>query len=187
MGINPYNFNFCISWTNLNQPSSQISITRNHALCIFFNEEFTNENSEKLKEDLKNLSGLDICYTEDPSKPMLQTKVKVNGFPSYYRRYQDELPNSSILEDQIIISKRWRSINLTTLLANQRQLIQYMNKVYRPNQPVDSDMYEQKQLSMKQIYSETVVITDPFDDKNSRSFSTWCGTAKLDLMLAVII
>lgn len=62
-----------------------------------------------------------------------------------------------------------------------------MNKVYRPNQPVDSDMYEQKQLSTKQIYSETVVITDLFDDKNSRSFSTWCGTAKLDLMLAVII
>lgn len=45
-------------------------------------------------------------------------------------------------------------------------------------------MYEQKQISMKQIYSETVVITDLFDEKTFRSFSTWCGATKLDLMLA---
>lgn len=45
-------------------------------------------------------------------------------------------------------------------------------------------MYEQKQTSIKQIYAETVVITDLFDEKTSRSFSTWCGTAKLDLALA---
>ncbi|KAI9475992.1 MAG: hypothetical protein EXX96DRAFT_506828 [Benjaminiella poitrasii] len=37
---------------------------------------------------------------------------------------------------------------------------------------------------MKQIYSETVVITVLFDKKTSGSFSTWCGTAKLDLTLA---
>lgn len=59
-----------------------------------------------------------------------------------------------------------------------------MNKVYRSSQPVDSDMYELKQMSMKQIYSETVIITDLFDDKTLGSFSTWCGTAKLDLTLA---
>jgi hypothetical protein len=45
-------------------------------------------------------------------------------------------------------------------------------------------MYELKQTSMKQIYSETVIITDLFDDKTLGSFSTWCGTAKLDLTLA---
>ncbi|KAI7869317.1 hypothetical protein BDF14DRAFT_1783576 [Spinellus fusiger] len=86
---------------------------------------------------------------------MLQTKLKVNGFPSYYHRYKDDLPKSTNL-----------------------------NKVYRSGQPVDSDIYEQKQISMNQIYSETVVITDLFDEKTQRSFSTWCGTAKLDLTLA---
>ncbi|KAL7310418.1 hypothetical protein PS15m_009923 [Mucor circinelloides] len=68
---------------------------------------------------------------------------------------------------------------------NQRQLIQYLNKVYRSGQPVDSGMlYQQKNMTMKQIYSETVVMTDLLDENTARSFSTWCGTAKLDLTLA---
>ena len=35
---------------------------------------------------------------------------------------------------------------------------------------------------MKEIYSEIVLITDLFDDKTLRSFSTWCGMAKLDFV-----
>ncbi|KAI9020037.1 hypothetical protein CLU79DRAFT_817658, partial [Phycomyces nitens] len=156
-------------------------MTRKHAICIFFNEEFTNENSQRFEEDLENLCGLEICYAEDPYKPMLQTKVKVNGCPSYYHRYKDDLPKSTNNQGQISILLY---INQTTLLHNQRQLIQYLKKVYRAVQLVDSDMYEEKELSMKQIYSETVVITDLFDEKSLRSFSTWCSSVKLDLMLA---
>lgn len=37
-------------------------------------------------------------------------------------------------------------------------------------------------MSMKEIYSEIVLITDLFDDKTLRSFSTWCGMAKLDFV-----
>jgi hypothetical protein len=43
-----------------------MSITQEHAICIFFNEDFTKENAEKLKEDLEKLFGLEICYTDDP-------------------------------------------------------------------------------------------------------------------------
>lgn len=48
---------------------------------------------------------------------------------------------------------------------------------------MDSDMYENEQIPMKQIYSsETLIVfTDLFDEKSSRLFSTWC---KLDLTLA---
>lgn len=74
------------------------------------------------------------------------------------------------------------------LLDNQRQLIQYLNKVYHRSghQPVNNDtlLYEQKQMTMKQIYSEALVMTDLLDEKTSRLFFTWCGTAKLDLTLA---
>ncbi|KAI7904051.1 uncharacterized protein BX663DRAFT_432369 [Cokeromyces recurvatus] len=37
-------------------------------------------------------------------------------------------------------------------------------------------------MSMKEIYSETIIITDLFDDKSVKSFSTWCGMAKLDFV-----
>lgn len=79
-----------------------MSITRKHAICIFFDEEFTDENSEKLKKDLEKPCGLEICYTDDPNKPMLRTKLKVNGSPSYYHLYKVNLPNSTNLQEQII-------------------------------------------------------------------------------------
>ncbi|KAI9366332.1 hypothetical protein BD770DRAFT_375971 [Pilaira anomala] len=37
---------------------------------------------------------------------------------------------------------------------------------------------------MKHIYSETILITDLFDDKTAGSFSTWCGKAKLAFTFA---
>ncbi|KAI7880815.1 uncharacterized protein EV154DRAFT_428750, partial [Mucor mucedo] len=66
---------------------------------IIFSEDFTDENSEKLKGDLEKLCGLEICYTDDPYMPMLQTKLKVNGFPSYYHRYKDDLSKPTNLPE----------------------------------------------------------------------------------------
>ncbi|KAI9484941.1 hypothetical protein BDB00DRAFT_773980 [Zychaea mexicana] len=37
-------------------------------------------------------------------------------------------------------------------------------------------------MSMTEIYSEIILITDLFDDKSVKSFSTWCGTAKLNFV-----
>ena len=87
----------------------------------------------KNSEDLEKLCGLEICYTNDPNKTMLQIKLKVNGVP-HYHRYKDDLPKSTNLQEQIILSTVIKKsvllyINLTTLLDNQRQLIQYPNKV----------------------------------------------------------
>ncbi|KAI9250650.1 hypothetical protein EDC94DRAFT_697893 [Helicostylum pulchrum] len=113
---------------------------------LALNREFTNENSENLKEDLEKLYGLEICYTDDSNKPMLQTKLKVNDFPSYYHRYKDDLPKSTNLQEQIIFK---------TTIPEQSISIWASRWIV--------GMYEQKQISMKQIYSETVVITDLFD------------------------
>ncbi|KAI9476193.1 MAG: hypothetical protein EXX96DRAFT_486839 [Benjaminiella poitrasii] len=51
------------------------NISRNNALCIFYSEEITDEAAKRLAVKLDLLCGLDICYAEDPRKPMLQTKV----------------------------------------------------------------------------------------------------------------
>ncbi|KAI9288685.1 hypothetical protein BC943DRAFT_301867 [Umbelopsis sp. AD052] len=37
-------------------------------------------------------------------------------------------------------------------------------------------------MTMKDIYLEVVHLTDLFDDKSIRSFSTWCGKVKLDCL-----
>ncbi|KAL0077408.1 hypothetical protein J3Q64DRAFT_1825253 [Phycomyces blakesleeanus] len=101
---------------------------------------------------------------------MLQPKLKVNGFLSYYHRYKYDFPKNQ----QIFKNK---------LFQITRDNIQYLNKVYRSHQPVDIGIYEQKQMSMKQIYSESAVIIDLSDEKRSRSFSTWYSAAKSGLTL----
>lgn len=57
-----------------------------------------------------------------------------------------------------------------------------MNQVYLPSTPPDQELFESKLMSMKEIYSEIILITDLFDDKSVKSFSTWCGMAKLNFV-----
>ncbi|KAG1444228.1 hypothetical protein G6F56_010383 [Rhizopus delemar] len=76
---------------------------------------------------------------------MLETKLKVIGFPSYYHRYKDDLPKSTNLQEQIIIN-------------NQRQLIQYLNQVYRSGQPVDSDIATHQARLHELISKECKII-----------------------------
>ncbi|ORX54412.1 hypothetical protein DM01DRAFT_254666 [Hesseltinella vesiculosa] len=57
------------------------NISRNFALCIFFNMEYSDENAERLAQQLDSYHELDICYSTEQGKPMLRTKVKTNGDP----------------------------------------------------------------------------------------------------------
>ncbi|ORX61393.1 hypothetical protein DM01DRAFT_1281015 [Hesseltinella vesiculosa] len=41
-------------------------------------------------------------------------------------------------------------------------------------------------MSISEVYSKVIVITNLFDDKSVRSFSTWCGMSKLDFFSAEI-
>ncbi|KAI9366333.1 hypothetical protein BD770DRAFT_375974 [Pilaira anomala] len=79
----------------------------------------------------EKLCELEICFTDDPFKPMLQTKAKVNGFPTYYHYYKDDLADKNNTQEQININ-------------NRIQLTQYLNRVYRPDQPVNSELYEER-------------------------------------------
>ncbi|KAF7720561.1 hypothetical protein EC973_007491 [Apophysomyces ossiformis] len=144
-------------------------VSRNNALCIFYNEEFTDEAAKRLAVKLDSLRELDICYTEDATKPMLQTKLKINGNPFYYHRYVNDHPEPNAPLNRV-------------MLKNHRQVIDYMNQVYLPRTPPDQKLFENKLMSMKEIYSEIALITDLFDDKSVKSFSTWCGMAKLDFV-----
>ncbi|KAG0162794.1 hypothetical protein DFQ28_000765 [Apophysomyces sp. BC1034] len=140
-------------------------VSQDNTLCIFYNEEFTDEAAKRLAVKLDSLHELDICYAEDPRKPMLQTKVKINGNPDYYHLYANGYPEPNTPVDK-------------AMLKNHKQVIDYMNQVYLPRSPLDRELFESKLLSMKEI----VLIIDLFDNKNLKSFSTWCGMAKLDFV-----
>jgi hypothetical protein len=83
------------------------NVSRNDALCIFYDEEITDEvaKKKKLAVKLDLLCRLNICYAKVPRKPMLQTKVKINGNPAYYHRYPNDHPKPETPVDKVIFSK----------------------------------------------------------------------------------
>ncbi|ORX62873.1 hypothetical protein DM01DRAFT_1330986 [Hesseltinella vesiculosa] len=148
-------------------------ISRNQAICIFYSEQFAKETVENLSEKLESYGDLDICFTNDPWKPLLQTKTKINGNPSYYQRYPDMEPEPSNSVDNV-------------MLNNYRQVTDYMNRVYRPFVPPACELFDEKPMSLKEVYHEMLLVTNFFDDKSAQSFASWCGLSKLDFMKASI-
>jgi hypothetical protein len=57
-----------------------------------------------------------------------------------------------------------------------------MNQVYVAENPVDEDLYERKEMTMKDIYLEVVHLTNLFDDQSMWAFFSWCGKARLDFL-----
>ncbi|RCH78113.1 hypothetical protein CU098_003868 [Rhizopus stolonifer] len=46
------------------------TITRNQAICMFYGEEYTDENVARLSKRLDEVE-VDICYLDDPTEPIL--------------------------------------------------------------------------------------------------------------------
>ncbi|ORY95811.1 hypothetical protein BCR43DRAFT_525476 [Syncephalastrum racemosum] len=77
---------------------------------------------------------------------------------------------------------RERVTSKKLMLKNLSQVADDMNQVYRPAGPRDDEMYDNELRSTRDIYAETLLLTDLFDDKTPRSFSTLCGVYKLNFL-----
>ncbi|KAI9301175.1 hypothetical protein BJ944DRAFT_271880 [Cunninghamella echinulata] len=66
-----------------------LNITREQAICIFFCEEYNEENKTKLVKRIDEFKDMDICYEKDPSKPILMSLTRIYGYPSSYHKYTE--------------------------------------------------------------------------------------------------
>ncbi|KAG2181862.1 hypothetical protein INT44_008678 [Umbelopsis vinacea] len=144
-------------------------ISKKQALCIFFCEKYTEAAAETLTLRLSSIIGCDICYGDDPQIPMLQTVSRIISMPHLFHEYHDNSPELVRSPDRVNFKI-------------YGELKDYMNQVYTVETPSDGKLYESKEMTMKDIYLEVVHLTDLFDDKSIRSFSTWCGKVKLDCL-----
>ncbi|ORX52662.1 hypothetical protein DM01DRAFT_1276028, partial [Hesseltinella vesiculosa] len=62
-------------------------ITKGQALCMFYLESYTEENVMKLTETLEEMGNLEICYSDDPTEPVLCSCAIINAKPFKYHRY----------------------------------------------------------------------------------------------------
>lgn len=65
-----------------------ITITREQAICMFFCEEYNEENVTRLVTRMDNMQDLEICYMDgDPTEPILLPINKIHGWSFKYRLY----------------------------------------------------------------------------------------------------
>ncbi|KAI9362762.1 hypothetical protein BD770DRAFT_315673, partial [Pilaira anomala] len=65
---------------------------------------------------------------------------------------------------------------------NSAQIVLLLNTVYLPCDPENSDLYENKIVTMKQIYCTVLNYSDDLNTKNLNSFIKWCSYKKLDFL-----
>lgn len=64
-----------------------ITITREQAICIFFEQPYSEENVAKLVPLIDNMDGLEICYEDDPTMPFLVHVANIRSNPDRYHLY----------------------------------------------------------------------------------------------------
>lgn len=87
-----------------------MNITRDVALCMYFYEEYTNENVKKCKERIEKWSEAEICYNTSLKEPIVVLKQRIIGDPFTYRKYRESQQLSSVEE----VRKR-KGFDLSTL------------------------------------------------------------------------
>ncbi|KAI8991074.1 hypothetical protein BDF20DRAFT_908885 [Mycotypha africana] len=96
-------------------------ISHKQAVCMYFSKECTEENYKSLLKKIEDfgedVGGADVCWLEDPTKPVLVPLPKILGDVYSYKRYAAKSQEN---EEEIL--------QLTT----EVQLIQFLNTVFVP-------------------------------------------------------
>lgn len=72
-------------------------ITRNKALCIFYQLKYTEQNIGKAKKRFEILEDeYEICYTNDPILPVIALKPWIYGTPYLLNKYMFTETNPSL-------------------------------------------------------------------------------------------
>lgn len=66
-------------------------ITREQALCIFFCLEYTKSNVTIALKKVEMIKDVDVCFEENPYKPVLHCNEGINSIPLKYKRYRSSL------------------------------------------------------------------------------------------------
>jgi hypothetical protein len=75
-----------------------MNITRDAALCMYFYEEYTDDNVKKCKELIEKWGNVEICYNTSPKEPIVVLKHRIIGDPYTYRKYRESQELSLVEE-----------------------------------------------------------------------------------------
>ncbi|KAI8880788.1 hypothetical protein K501DRAFT_190514 [Backusella circina FSU 941] len=145
------------------------TITREQAICMLYCVPFNDENVKKFVPTTDALKSLEICYKEDPMEPIVISIYKMNAYPFLYKRYSVNQKESHI-EDSTGVNK-----NQMYLAAH------FLNIVFLPADPFNKEVYNCKQVEMKEILSFIRKHSCLFNKQNVSSLGKWLKSAKVIL------
>ncbi|KAI9282227.1 hypothetical protein BY458DRAFT_543946 [Sporodiniella umbellata] len=193
------------------------TITREKAVCLFYNEKYTPKKADKLLKKLQSLH-VDICYDEDLTKPKLVYMGSIFTDPGNNHTYptnSEVFPKKSPASKEINIdecffleSKMYRKptkkkgetanifytpdreqssggfvanyiaackkSNNNRNELNTTQSAQFLNTIFMPTQPVNSEMYERKDILSTDMLEIAKAISEPLKTIQIRGFGSWC-------------
>ncbi|KAI8881428.1 hypothetical protein K501DRAFT_334769 [Backusella circina FSU 941] len=147
-----------------------VIISRDQAICIFYCEPYNEENVTKFSKILDDLKNVEICYGENPKRPMLMCTKTIDGNPFDFHYYKS---NCALNEEREYEKKKETEETERVALNTIPQLLQFLNAVYLAENP-QSSMYELKVVSMKNILAKIWDNSVLFEDKSIKSFTKWC-------------
>ncbi|KAL7326707.1 hypothetical protein PS15p_209001 [Mucor circinelloides] len=89
-----------------------ITISREQAICMFYCEPYNESNVVKLSKLIDDMNNIEICYSDDPTEPMLlcQTRINQNSvkFKTYISRnvISSRIIENEMVQEHMILSKR---------------------------------------------------------------------------------
>ncbi|KAI8977588.1 hypothetical protein BDF20DRAFT_575206 [Mycotypha africana] len=178
----------------------KMNITREQAVCMFFSEEFSEENAARLSEKIADFGSFDVCYETDPRKPVLVALARIRSDPFSFKRYTIENLNSQNNEAEnkgselgkrcicsVFCSTHCFNKNVYNT-ASELQLISFLNEVFvnaveTPNESV----YSLKRVTTNDIYQMILTKTDCMNKKSEAAFATWYSKKGIQFMKSPVI
>ncbi|CAO3643861.1 unnamed protein product [Mucor hiemalis] len=116
----------------------------------------------------------EICYRDDPTKPLLLYKNSVFMDPIKNHTYMNEIEATDVMQ----INKRE--------IVSPAQMVSFLNITMLPSDHKNEGIYVCRSLSENEILSIVWKHANIFNDMNAQGSSKWCGARKVELMIAAI-
>ncbi|CAO3664519.1 unnamed protein product [Rhizopus stolonifer] len=154
-----------------------VVITREQAICMFYCKEYNEKNVAKLTKEVDAIKNVDICYFDDSLAPVLLCIRTINQNPFKIHKYQKR----ELLEEDAE-----KTTNEALIICNAIELVQFLNIIYLPFDPSNSEVYENKCLTLNDILAVVWKYSDLFEDKSTVGFGKWCSNKEVNFMKSAI-
>ncbi|CAO0791683.1 unnamed protein product [Mucor circinelloides] len=125
---------------------------------------------------MEEFGSFDVCYENDPKRPVMVHLSVIRNDPTTFKRYYLTEESAIDLEE---------AVEAKSELVSERQVITFLNEVYKPTDPQNEAVYCFQEVENKEIYQSVISKTECMNKKSEIAFATWCSKRKVSFMAMI--